>query len=82
MVSFSVVLSGFELLADTETSAVVETTDVFISLFKFSSVQAVKFAVAKINVNISANLFFILSPSFQATLYSKKLKSPDLFAVI
>ena len=72
---FSVVAS--ELSSDTKTSAVVETTDVLISLFAFySDVQAVNVPVAKINVNIIAIFFFMLIAPFKQQIYPKNLKCP------
>ena len=73
---------GSELSVDEETSAV-ETTDVLLYSFTFSSaVQAVNVPVVNIKVNTIAILFFILSPSFQATLYPQDCKCPGYFAII
>ena len=64
-----------ELSPDAETPTEVETVGDKELLYIFSSaVQAVNVPVAKINVNIIAIFFFILSPSFQAISISKEFQ--------
>ena len=83
VVSILLVVLLTKVVSDTETSAVFETTDVLISLFAFSSaVQAVNVPAAKINVNIIAIFFFMLSPSFQATSISKDFEMSREFYYI
>lgn len=88
-VAFSVycivsVVAISELPPDAETPTEVETVGDKELLYIFSSaVQAVNVPVAKINVSIIAIFFFILSPSFQASIIPKrKPKSRVLIQIL